>query len=48
MNFISNKIKSPSLAEMIEKGDIAIVGAMYDVESGRVGFFEDDNSLSID
>lgn len=42
------KIKSPILAEMIEKGDIAIVGAMYDVESGRVGFFEDDNSLSID
>jgi carbonic anhydrase len=39
--------KSPILKEMIESGEINIVGAMYDIESGKVGFFEKDNSLSI-
>ena len=39
--------KSPILKELIEKGEIGIVGAMYDIESGKVGFFEEGNSLSI-
>lgn len=39
--------KSPILKEMVDAGEIKIVGAMYDIESGKVGFFEDDNSLSI-
>jgi len=40
-------VKSSILKELIEKGEIGIVGAMYDVESGRVGFFEENSSLSI-
>lgn len=32
--------QSPILQEMIERGEIRIVGAMYDVESGRVEFFD--------
>jgi len=34
------KIKSDSdiLREMYENGELAIVGAMYDVESGKVSF----------
>ncbi len=39
--------KSPILKEMVDSGEIRIVGAMYDVESGKVGFFETDNSLAI-
>ncbi|MBL7897373.1 MAG: hypothetical protein JNJ99_02475 [Crocinitomicaceae bacterium] len=39
--------KSPILKELIENGEVGIVGAMYDVESGKVGFFEEGNSLSI-
>jgi MFS superfamily sulfate permease-like transporter len=39
--------QSPILKEMVDKGEIKIVGAMYDIESGKVGFFEDDNSLAI-
>lgn len=31
--------RSTILSEMVEKGEIAIVGAMYDVESGKVDFF---------
>jgi carbonic anhydrase len=31
---------SPILAEMESKGEIEIVGAMYSVETGEVGFFE--------
>ena len=33
--------QSPILDELIKSGEIGIVGAMYDVESGRVEFFED-------
>ncbi len=32
--------KSPILNEMIEKGEIAITGGMYDVETGAVEFYE--------
>jgi carbonic anhydrase len=31
---------SPLLAEMVANGEIAIVGAMYDVDSGSVRFSE--------
>jgi carbonic anhydrase len=31
--------RSTILSEMVEKGEIAIVGTMYDVESGKVDFF---------
>jgi carbonic anhydrase len=34
--------ESPILAEMADKGEIRIVGGMYDVESGQVTFYEDD------
>lgn len=30
--------QSPVLSEMVERGEIAVVGAMYDVESGVVSF----------
>ena len=33
--------RSPVLREMIEKGEIALIGAMYDVETGAVEFFDD-------
>ena len=32
--------KSPILKEMIDKGEIGICGAMYNVETGRVEFYE--------
>jgi carbonic anhydrase len=31
---------SSVLAEMLEQGQIAIVGAIYDVQTGRVNFLE--------
>ncbi len=31
---------SPILQTMLEQGDIALVGGMYDVETGKVNFFE--------
>jgi carbonic anhydrase len=34
------KSKSPLLAEMIESDEIAVVGAMYNVSSGEVKFFQ--------
>ncbi|MDX2208494.1 MAG: carbonic anhydrase family protein [Gemmatimonadales bacterium] len=33
--------RSPLLAEMVAKSEIAIVGGMYDVESGAVTFYDD-------
>ena len=33
---------SPILKEMIEKGEIALIGGMYDVESGLVDFYDED------
>ena len=33
---------SPILKEMIEKGEIALVGRMYDVETGIVEFYDDE------
>ena len=33
---------SPILKEMIEKGEIALIGGMYDVETGIVDFYNDD------
>lgn len=35
------KQRSTILSEMIAKGEIKLVGAMYDIESGKVEFFED-------
>ncbi|WP_151997431.1 MULTISPECIES: carbonic anhydrase family protein [unclassified Imperialibacter] len=35
------KDRSPILKDMLDKGDIGIVGGMYDVETGIVRFFED-------
>jgi carbonic anhydrase len=34
------KEKSPVLKKMIDKGEIAIVGGMYDIETGKVTFYE--------
>ncbi len=34
------KKQSPVLKEMLDRGEIAIVGAMYDVETGEVTFME--------
>ncbi|ELR70052.1 Carbonic anhydrase [Fulvivirga imtechensis AK7] len=34
--------KSPVIAELIENGEIALIGAMYDVETGAVAFYEDE------
>jgi len=33
--------QSPILNEMLTKGEIGIVGAMYDLETGKVEFYED-------
>jgi len=33
--------RSVVLRQMIESGEIALVGAMYDVSTGKVTFFED-------
>ncbi len=37
--------KSTILNDMIEKGEIGICGAMYDVETGNVDFYEDTISI---
>lgn len=37
--------KSPVLEEMISNKEIAIIGAMYDVETGKVDFYEDTLSV---
>lgn len=34
------KEKSPVLKEMLDKGEIALVGGMYDISTGEVRFFE--------
>ncbi len=34
------KEKSPILKEMIDKGEIILVGAMYDIETGKITFYE--------
>lgn len=34
------KQQSPILKEMLEKGEITMVGAMYDIETGLVSFYE--------
>ena len=33
--------KSPVLCEMAEKGEIALVGGMYDIETGKVRIYTD-------
>lgn len=33
---------SPIIREMIEKGEIALIGGMYDVETGLVDFYDDE------
>lgn len=38
--------KSQVIADMLEKGEIAITGGLYDVETGRVHFFEHENILA--
>lgn len=37
---------SPIIQEMIEKGEIALVGGMYDVETGIVDFYEDETTIT--
>lgn len=34
--------QSPILADLIQSGDVALVGAMYNVETGLVEFYEDE------
>jgi len=41
MTMASIKKLSPVLKDMFDKGEIGIVGGMYDVETGVVQFFED-------
>lgn len=41
MTIANIKKQSPVLKEMFDKGEIGIVGGMYDVENGIVDFFED-------
>ncbi|HEX6914743.1 MAG TPA: carbonic anhydrase family protein [Chitinophagaceae bacterium] len=43
---ISITEKSAILNEMVERGEIGIVGAMYDVSTGRVEFYEDTIQIS--
>ncbi len=33
--------KSPLLDAMVKNGEIGIVGAMYDIETGKVKFYSD-------
>jgi carbonic anhydrase len=33
--------RSPILKEMIDKGEIGIVGGTHDISTGEVSFFED-------
>lgn len=40
--------KSPILKEMIDKGEIGICGAMYNVETGIVEFYEQVEAVGID
>lgn len=40
------KKNSPILREMIEKGEIGIVGGMYDVETGVVTFYDDVENMT--
>lgn len=35
--------RSPILREMIDKGEIGIVGGMYDLKTGKVQFYENDS-----
>lgn len=37
--------KSPVLEEMIKSKEVAIIGAMYDVETGKVDFYDDTLSV---
>ncbi|HEV8551791.1 MAG TPA: hypothetical protein VGR65_00170 [Casimicrobiaceae bacterium] len=34
-------MKSPALKEMKDKGEIKIVGAMYDVRTGKVQWYDE-------
>lgn len=40
------KAKSLSLKEMVASGDIGIIGAMYDIETGHVSFYDSPNALT--
>jgi carbonic anhydrase len=44
VQYVMNEIpqRSKVIADMLEKGEIAIIGGLYDVETGRVHFFEND------
>jgi carbonic anhydrase len=35
-------LKSPVIAELVEKGEIALIGGMYNVETGVVEFYENE------
>ena len=43
LNIQRIKMESPVLKDMYDKGEIDIVGAMYDVATGKVQFFEESN-----
>jgi len=40
------RAKSPVLKEMEDKGEIKIVGAMYDVKSGKVEWYDASSGAS--
>lgn len=44
VHLVSKQIveKSPVLAEMIKNGEVTIIGAMYDVQTGLVEFYENE------
>ena len=37
--------RSPILRDMLEAGEIGIVGGMYNVDTGRVDFFDDEVTM---
>jgi carbonic anhydrase len=39
LSVLQIKQRSPLLASLVNDGEIAIVAAMYDIETGRVNFF---------
>jgi carbonic anhydrase len=40
-------LRSPILKEMIDKGELGLVGSMYDISSGEVSVFESDTFVGM-
>lgn len=40
--------RSPIIAELVNKGEIAVIGGMYDIETGVVTFYEEEKSIVTD